>query len=150
LTDEHEPSPPSKYKRDWQQADVLGKFILEKLIENDLTKNDLAHALKVDRARLPALLHGNKELTGDELAIIANLLRVSLFDLVQHLIPGEIEAEILVFTDIYLRLPLEERSLLKDMAETFRKRLPLEAPSPSSLIARRNRRRATRALGYAS
>jgi len=130
MPDEGQQKPSFKFEKDWQQADPLGKFILEKLIENGLTKNDLARALHLDRGRLPALLDGNRGLTRDELSIIANLLRVSLFDLVRHMISNERDAEIIYFVDTYLSLGEKERQTIKSMIEDFSRSHSGEAESP--------------------
>jgi len=139
------PTPPSKYKKDWERADALGRFIIEQLIARGLTKNDLARVLRIDRARLRAVFDGNAPLTGDELAGISDLLRVPLFELVQRLIVGNNFAETLYLVDTISRLSEEERLLITSMVETFRKRSSGEAQSPSRLLSRRQRRRSARA-----
>ncbi len=140
MPDEPQPKPPSKYKKDWKQADALGKFIIEKLIENRLTKNELAWALEIDRGRLPALLTGTRAITGPELDRIAAFLRVPLLELVQPMFQGEQSAEIIYFVDTYLRLSEEEQSIVNSTLEMLRSRHLGEAESPSNLLARRQRR----------
>jgi len=137
---------PSKYKKDWQQADPLGKFILEKLIENDLTKNDLARELEIDRARLSAIFHGNSPLTGEQMATIARFLRVSLLDLLMYVVADHRQADIIYLVDTFLRLSKEDQELVQSIFEIFRKRLPAGSESPrdllsNDLLSRMSRRR---------
>jgi hypothetical protein len=141
MPDEPQTNLPPRYRKDWRAANSLGRFIIEKLIENDQTKDDLKVALEVDRVRLRAIFDGSDPPTGQELADIARLLHVPLRDLLKHVIPEGQQEEIFDLLDTYQQLPDRERLAILDMLEDSRKRLPGEETRPSDLLSRRHRRR---------
>ena len=53
------------------------QFILQKLVENNLTQTKLANILNIDKAQVTRLLNGERQLKATEVKPLANFLKTT-------------------------------------------------------------------------